>query len=307
MLAMPSQDSLRARALRTAARALKPFQLARFPLVRRLYRSAFRAAVPPGEVTEVGVREARMFVDPHDGGVGYQLVIGRGYETLTSELFERELAPGMVVVDLGANIGYYSLLAAARIGAEGQVFAFEPAPENIALFERSIAANRFEQVTLVPKACSDVTGPVQLHLSQAGKGLHTIGTPGDGWAAIEVECVRLDDFFVGAELEIDLMKIDIEGAEMRALDGMQRILAGSRKLRILTEVNPTALSANATDAEAYIRRLMGQGFEINAVVDEAAGEVLRPDLAELLRMCARRPLEVKHWNCNVLFARRGPV
>ena len=304
---MPSQDSLRARALRTAARALKPFQLARFPLVRRFYRSAFRATVPVGEVIEIETHGARMFLDPHDGGVGYQLVIGRGYESATTELFERELAPGMIVVDLGANVGYYSLLAAARVGPEGQVFAFEPAPENIALLERSIAANGFDRLTLVPKACSDFNGPVQLHLSKAGKGLHTIGTPGDGWEAIEVECVRLDDYFAGAEPEIDLMKIDIEGAEMRALDGMSSILEGSRKLRILTEVNPTALSANGTDAEAYIRRLMSHGFEISAVVDEASGKVLRCDLAELLRMCGQRPLEVKHWNCNVLFRRRGPV
>jgi FkbM family methyltransferase len=245
----------------------------------------------------------RMFVDPHDGGVGYQVVIGRGFEPLTAALFERELAPGMVVVDLGANVGFYTLLAAARVGAEGQVLAFEPAPENVALLARSLEANGFEQVTLVAKACAEENGRARLFLSRTAKGLHTIGAAGAGWDAIEVETLRLDDFLGDSAAEVDLLKIDIEGAELRALAGMPQLLASARRLRILTELNPGALAASGASAEAYLRPLLSYGFTIRAAVDEAAGTVTHPSPEEVLEWCARRPSEVKGWSCNLLLAR----
>jgi FkbM family methyltransferase len=271
--------------------------------MRSLYRAAYRSAVPVGQTVEVSLRGSRFFVDPHDGGVGYQLFIGRGYEEHTAELFERELRPGMTVLDLGANIGFYTILAAARVRPGGRVFAFEPAPENIALLERNARANGFDHVTIVPRACSDTAGRVTLHLSPRGKGLHTIGAAGEGWGSIEIETVRLDDHFAGASFTADFLKIDIEGAETRALRGMERLLARSPRLKILTEINPTALVQNGDSAESYLSQLQGYGFHIESVVDEAAGTVLTPSVDALLELCKRRPTEVKHWNCNVFLSR----
>jgi FkbM family methyltransferase len=300
---MPS-DSLSARAIRTAARWLGPLELARFPLVRRLYRGAYRSMVKPGELAEVRVGGARLQIDPHDGGVGYALFVGRGYEPLTSELCAGELAPGMTAIDLGANVGYYTVLFAEKVGPKGRVFAFEPAPENVELLERNVKLNGFEQVQVVPKACSDESGTIALHLSRAGKGLHTIGAPGNAnWDSVQVEMVRLDDVFPELAFRVDFLKIDIEGAESRALRGMEALIARSDRLRILTEVNPTALEQNGETAEMYLRQLLDYGFEIRAVVDEQARAVRRVELPELLRMCVQRPREVKHWNCNVLVAR----
>jgi FkbM family methyltransferase len=298
-----AQDSLRARSIRAAARWLKPLQLARFPLVRQLYRAAYRSAVPPGQTVEVALRGQRFFVDPHDGGVGYQLYIGRGYEELTAQLFERAITPGMTVLDLGANIGFYTLLAAPRVLPGGRVFAFEPAPENVELLRKNVAANGLEHVTVVPKACSDSAGRVTLHLSPRGKGLHTIGAAGNGWASLEIETVRLDEFFDDPRFIVDVAKIDIEGAETRALRGMERLIARSPRMKLLTEINPTALAQNGDTAESYLRALFAHGFKIESAVDEAASRVLTPSLDELMRMCERRPTEVKHWNCNVLMSR----
>jgi len=171
------------------------------------------------------------------------------------------------------------------------------------LLERSIESNGFDQVTLVAKACTDENGRAQLFLSRTAKGLHTIGGGGAGWDAIEVETVRLDDFLGDGVAEVDLVKIDIEGAELRALGGMQQVLASSRRLRILTEVNPGALAASGASAEAYLRALVAAGFAIRAAVDEAAGTTSRPTLDELLEQCARRPSEVKGWSCNLLLGR----
>jgi FkbM family methyltransferase len=289
--------------VQAAARLLKPLHLARFPWVRRLYRGAFKATVPGGATTRVPAHGLELVVDPHDGGVGYQLYIGRGYEATTTALVADLIAPGATVLDLGANVGWYTLLFAARVGPTGRVLAFEPAPENADLLARSLEHNRLAQVELVRAAVSDQAGTVTLHLSRKGKGLHSLSAGGDDWDQVEVECLTLDERY--PDLVVDFLKIDIEGAEESAFRGMEALLARSPRLRILTEVNPTALAAGGSDARVYLRQLLDYGFRIEAVVDEAAERVLRPGLDELLELCARRPTEVKHWNCNVLLAREG--
>lgn len=299
----PQPRSLGRATVQTAAQWLRPLKLARFPWVRRMYAAVYRRAVGSGELREVGLRGSRFVVDPHDGGVGYQLFIGRGYEELTADVFERCLRPGMRVLDLGGNIGFYSVLAAARVGPTGRVIAFEPAPENVAILQRNAQVNGFSQLEVVAKACSDKAERVTLRLNPRGKGLHTIGAAGADWGRLEIDTIVLDEFFADPEFRIDFLKIDIEGAEERALRGMRKLLARSPGVQVLTEVNPTALAANGSDARSYLRQWSELGFVPRTVVDEAAAAVLNPSLEELLALCEHRPLEVKHWNCNVLLTR----
>jgi FkbM family methyltransferase len=289
--------------VQAAAQWLRPLKLARFPWVRRAYAAIYRRSVPAGELREVGLRGSRFLVDPHDGGVGYQLFIGRGYEELTADVFESCLRPGMRVLDLGANIGFYSVIAAARIGREGRVIAFEPAPENIAILERNAQINGFGQLQVVGKACSDKAERLTLRLNPRGKGLHTIGEAGADWGRLEIDTLVLDEYFADEQFQVDFLKIDIEGAEERALRGMRRPLSRSASVQVLTEVNPTALIANGSTPRSYLDQWRELGFEPRTVIDEAAARVLTPTREELLALCERRPLEVKHWNCNVLLSR----
>lgn len=299
----PQQRSIGRATVQTAAQWLRPLKLARFPWVRRIYAAVYRRTVPEGQQVEVGLRGSRFLVDPHDGGVGYQLFIGRGYEDLTADVFESCMRPGMRVLDLGANIGFYSVLAAARVGPQGRVIAFEPAPENVEILARNAKLNAFAQLEVVPSACSDKAERVTLRLNPRGKGLHTIGSAGADWGRLEIDTIVLDEYFADESFCADFLKIDIEGAEERALSGMKRLIARSKSLQVLSEVNPTALAANGSDASTYLRRWRELGFEPRTVIDEAAGLVLTPSLGELLALCERRPLEVKHWNCNVLLCR----
>jgi len=299
----PKPRSLGRATVQTAAQWLRPLQLARFPWVRRVYAAVYRRAVRQGEYVEVGLRGSRFLVDPHDGGVGYQLFIGRGYEDLTADLFESCLKPGMRVLDLGANIGFYSVLAAARVGPTGRVIAFEPAPENLAILRRNAELNGFAQLQVVDKACSDKAERVTLRLNPRGKGLHTIGAAGADWGRLEIDTIVLDEHFAQDSAGFDFLKIDIEGAEERALAGMRGLLGRSPRMQVLSEVNPTALAANGSDPKSYLEHWRELGFVPRIVIDEAAGVVSSPSLEELLAMCDRRPREVKHWNCNVLLCR----
>lgn len=287
--------------IRGLAKLLAPLKLRRYPIVRSLYRATFGLFVRGGRA-RVQHAGYDMVVDPHDNGVGYQLFIGRPYEPLTTQLFEELVGEGDRVLDLGANVGYFSLLAARQVGAGGRVFAFEPEPDNFALLEETARRNDLAQLVPVQRACSDEAGEVILHLADRGKGLHTMGDVGGEWEGIPIEAVRVDQF-LGDEEPFDFVKMDIEGAETRAFRGMEGLLARRSRVGLLAEVHPRALERAGSSVEEFVDLLLASGFEITHVVDEVAetDEPLERDA--LVALCARRPLEVKDWSCNVFFAR----
>lgn len=294
-------NSLLEAPIRLLARLVKPLRLARFPLVRRLYRWAYQKAAPQG-LAEARLGSLKICVDPHDGGVGYQLYIGRGYEPLTTERFRAAIEPGMAVLDLGANVGYFTLLAAEGVGASGSVIAFEPEPKNCELLHKSLTANGFTHVDCRQQAASDTDEMLPLYVAPKGEGLHTIGTPDQDWDSIEVEAVRLDRVFPSERF--DFIKMDIEGAEPRALAGMGELLGRCEGVRLLVEFNPWSLVKNESDAPSYLKQLTDLGFRIDEVVDEDAGTAQSMDGDAFLALCERRQGEVKNWSCNV-FMQRG--
>jgi FkbM family methyltransferase len=177
----------------------------------------------------------------------------------------------MRVIDLGANIGYYSLLAAAHVGPAGSVAAFEPDLANGALLARSVAANGFGNVTLFPCAAADAAAALDLLLDDSNGRLVRVGTPGSR----RVQAVALDQL-LGPAQPVDLIKMDIEGAEGLALAGMQQIIAASRPT-IISEFSPPALQAVSYMAPAeYLAQLRAPGYEI-AVIDRRRGVSPQPE------------------------------
>jgi FkbM family methyltransferase len=128
-----------------------------------------------------------------------------------------------VVFDLGANVGYYTLISAVRAGPRGRVFAFEPLPRNLEFLRRHLALNRIENAAVVEAAVSDRSGTVRFE-EDASTSKGRIGEAG----GLEVRSVALDDWVVReGHPAPDLLKIDIEGAEFLALHGARGILARS--------------------------------------------------------------------------------
>src|SRR5437763_12445868 len=115
-----------------------------------------------------------MFVRAEDGGVAHQLIMYREYEPFESKLVREYLRPGMTVYNIGANLGYYALLASDCVGASGSIFAFEPAPENLELLRRTIAENGAANVEIVPMAVSSQVGAATLSLSATNSGDHQL-------------------------------------------------------------------------------------------------------------------------------------
>jgi len=120
------------------------------------------------------------------------------YEEGTTLLFKRTLQPGWVVADVGAHVGYYTLLAAQIVGSEGRVFSFEPDPTNFSLLRRNIELNRLRNVVAVPKAVADRDMRLKLFQDPQGNDRHSICLSSYACkhgTSIEVEAITLDEFF----------------------------------------------------------------------------------------------------------------
>jgi FkbM family methyltransferase len=180
----------------------------------------------------------RIFLNPNDSKISASIALTGSYSVLQepqiTRLFETQVKKTSIVVDVGANIGWFSLVAAKRAR---QVHAFEPEPMSYGLLQKSIAANGFDNILAHPFCVSDHDGVETLYISDSrNKGTHSIvrKTAPKG---IQVSSVTLDTLFPTER--IDLLKLDVEGAESKVLDGAQRLIEERRIGQIIMEWNPS--------------------------------------------------------------------
>lgn len=195
-------------------------------------------------------------------------------EPTTTSLFRRAVQPGMVVVDVGAFLGQYSLLAARQVGDAGKVFAFEPDPRNFPFLLKNVQRNGFaDRIRTVPQAVSDRAGEVSFYLDpQVGSGSSLVFQRRRDAVTEIVRTVSLDEF-LGDSITPDLIKLDIEGGEIRALEGMAETVrrAGTR-LTMFVECFPKALRRSG-GARRLVEWLEDMGFQIY-VIDEGGKRLL---------------------------------
>jgi len=178
------------------------------------------------------------------------------WEKLVTLLFRKVVRESDIVVDLGANIGYFTLLAARLVGERGKVYAFEPEPINYGLLIKNIEINGYDNIIPVRKAVSNTSGAVKFFLDRGDTGGHTIYRPEDRKEFIQIESVTLDDFFKDKSPHIDVIKMDIEGAEAAALKGMEGIIRENNNLRLFVEFNPQAIGRSGTSPREFARTLL---------------------------------------------------
>ena len=215
----------------------------------------------------IEVEGNKMFLgkgDPHN--ISIEGVFGK----LDTETIKNSIKTGDIVVDLGANIGYYTLIAAKLVGDKGKVFAFEPEPRNFEILKKNVEINGYHNVILEQKAVSDIHEKINLYLSK-GIGTHSIkSNKNTTMQTIQTESVRLDDYFSDLNLtdKINFIKIDVEGAEFRVLNGMNIILKQSKHLKIFTEFARDLIIESGTEPKDMLELLFNNGFKILYVDDE---------------------------------------
>lgn len=190
------------------------------------------------------------------------------FEPFTRTLFKRALKHGATVLDIGAHYGYYSVIAAKRVGREGRVYAFEPAPTNFDILTRNIKLNEYTDVIeAVKKAVVEKRGKAMLSLSRHFDSTHHLHHSAGISKHVSVECITIDEFLRGQH--VDVIKMDIEGSEPYALEGMKRTVRRCDNLILFTEFAPDFLRRAGVEPLDYIHQLESMGFNVR-LIDEVS-------------------------------------
>lgn len=225
----------------------------------------------------VSVDEFRLYGSPQHQRLLYWLLKG-SYERFTRKLFRRALEPGMRVLDLGANIGYYTLLAGRAVGSTGCVYAFECDPENVRFLRHNVKLNGLaDVVSVVPKAATNHAGFMRF-FSDTGNSLRSsLVIEHRNAHATEVECTRVDDAIEPGPF--DLVKVDVEGVEIDAIRGMEQTLSRAERLVMFVECCPHALSVAGGSVAELLAELERHELRVQAI--EEKQRILTADLSAL--------------------------
>lgn len=198
-----------------------------------------------------------MLADPKDLP-SRQVFMSGCYETPVTRLFRALVRPGDTVIDVGANAGYFSLLAAALVGGSGQVHSFEPSPLVADRLQHNILLNSCSHVTLHRVAVSDAQGSVQLHLSEStNTGMTSLRRlAGAHGKPVDVASIAIDSMISGMP-RVRLVKIDVEGAEHLVLKGCRGLVRRDMPYIIfeLTDSFLREMGSCATDLVAEVREM----------------------------------------------------
>lgn len=208
------------------------------------------------------------------------------WEPFESELLVACLTPGAIVVDVGANLGYFSLLLAQAEVPVQQVFAFEPAAANYELLQRNIALNDCgERVTAIHAALGTADGDAVLHLSEDNLGDHQLVPSETGRQTEPVRILAGDAYFAGRMERADVVKIDTQGTEAAVVSGLWQLLQRSRPaLQMLIELTPFALRHAGSTGRALVELLAELALPL-AIVDHENRRVVPESAEALCRWC----------------------
>jgi FkbM family methyltransferase len=287
------------------------------PLLSRVSGVISRFANEPSkECRRLKLKYGLSVFEPQPEGVGLYLypgeqvsqrIFGRNFETAVRQAFVDLLRPGWTVVDAGANLGLYTVIAAKLVGPSGRVFAFEPSERECRRARKTIRANRFNNVELYLTALGEADGEVSLTVCEEscggynsiGKLTHPVAL-GHASHVERVRCRALDSFMAEKKVrQVHAVKMDVEGAEELVLRGGRQLFSSQEGPLIFCEVSDkTALGLNSS-AERVLALLGEYGYEMFTVAPESDGYTLRPQVARG-RIEYEEVLALKPWQASEL-------
>ncbi|MBF2020931.1 MAG: FkbM family methyltransferase [Hydrococcus sp. C42_A2020_068] len=233
-------------------------QLESSPNIRRIARLGLRNRdVTLGNGVGKGLKFNAAEANP-DSALGI-------YELPMQQVLASHLKPGDTFYDIGANVGFFTVLAAKLVGLSGRVYAFEPVPENADIIRHNVKLNNFSNVIILEKAVSDSTGKGKLLLAEhpGGHTLSTGGMPPDLKGSTTVELVSIDDLVAQKTITPpSVIKIDVEGAELDVLRGMFRTLEEFKPILIyeVDDGDRKAFMRKSQEIETFVR---SRGYTIS--------------------------------------------
>lgn len=200
----------------------------------------------------------------NDRYIGQRVALGK-YEPYETELMLRQVKKGDVVIDVGANIGYYTVLLAKKVGKKGKVYAFEPDSVNFAILEKNIKANKLKNVVAMKVAVGSKNEEKVLYKSEENLGDHrlyeTLRPSGTSLDREAIKIIKLDDFIkepsVAKAMEgrgVDLIKIDTQGWEPEVVEGAKRIIERDKPIMFF-EYSPASYKVAKLNGKKMIEFL----------------------------------------------------
>jgi FkbM family methyltransferase len=202
-------------------------------------------------------------------------IFAYGFWEPASRALRALVGPADVVIDGGANIGLFTVLAASRVGAGGHVIACEPSPATMTLLRTNVARNAFGHVSLREVALAEAPGRLELEVFDPGSGYSSFAPAASGSGTrVEVEVTTLDAVAGEALERVKLVKLDVEGAELRALRGASELIARARP-DFIVELEAEHLERQGASVEEVRALFADAGYQAFAIGDhgfEALGE-----------------------------------
>lgn len=266
--------------------------ITKFKIVRKLGRKMSEIFLPEEVEINVGTY-SRMIINPKWDT--YYLYGYNKLEVSVSNVINKILNEGDVFIDVGAYIGYYSILARESVGDTGKVIAFEPHPENYKRLLKNIRLNSWDNVIAENIALSDKKEKVYLSpfLNSDFTSFSIIPSKGE---FVEVEAIPFDEYAKKHNVKPDLIKIDAEGAEFKILKGMKETLQKYHPI-IICEIHPQHLSKLGIDVTTLFTYLQEYGYRFSLIKDKP----LRLTIEEIVRTCQKELMSEYGSTINPIF------
>ncbi len=195
---------------------------------------------------------------------------GQYYEPEISQLLLRVLRDGDTAIDVGANVGFFTILAASLVGPSGRVVSFEPDPANRARLNNTYAINGYQHCTLVENPVSDKPGPVEFFINSDDSGGNALWDPAQfpgnvksqaQKKVMQVQATTLDDEIARLKLATPkLIKVDTEGADQRVLEGARKLLSKAAVPFVVSELHEFGLAKMNCTQESFRGYMEGLGY-----------------------------------------------
>lgn len=251
-------------------------KLRRFDFISNLNNNIRRKLKPEFIVTKYN---HTIFLDKNDS---LRLSIRGEWDVSEAKIMEDLIKEGDVVVDIGANIGYFTLILSKLVGERGHVYSFEPDPENFYLLKKNVEVNSIHNVTLINKAVSDITGDVEFYSNIDDTSMSSLYKLTKSHTSIKCKSIKLDDYFKDIKKKIGFIKIDVEGAEGFATNGARSFFEKNKDIKMITEIVPPLIEKSGFGHKNYIEMLKQLGFKLYKI-DEKSKKLILMSSKELLK------------------------
>ena len=251
----------------------------------------------PKKIILIRFKNKKLFVNSNDPVITPSLFLNGTYEPFETKIFMNLIKENDILLDIGANIGYYSIIAASII-KKGKIYAFEPEPHNYDLLTRNIKINGYNNIIPVQKVVSNFNGKVKMYIDNKNTGSHSLSQENVANLKnyLEVNSIKLDDYLEGInQRKVDIIKMDVQGAESQVIDGLTKTLHHNTSIKIIMEFWPKGLINMEITPIKFLQKIKTLGFKI-AVLDEANEKIIKLSIAEIVESCKKKQNGKDHIN-----------